>query len=135
MTNIKDDSFYYWSTGENHQFTDHFNSKEFESPESDKHMISKDLVEKLELLRKEYGKSITINSGYRTKEHNAKVGGVENSQHVLGKAADLTAKDLDKLYELAITIFNAIGDGRKKGKFIHVDVRTMGHKGPILFGY
>ena len=130
-----DDNFHYWSSGDNIQFTDHFNSKEFESPESDKHMISKDLVEKLESLRTQYGKSITITSGYRTKEHNAKVGGVENSQHVLGKAADLTARDLDKVYELAIKIFNAIGDGRKKGKFIHVDVRTKGQKGPILFGY
>ena len=129
--------YFYWSTGENIQFTNHFNSKEFESPDCNKHKISVDLVNKLESLRLDYGRSITVTSGYRSKEHNAKVGGVENSQHVQGLAADLTAKDLDKLHELCLKLFNAIGDGRKKGKFIHVDVRTLspGKKGPITFGY
>jgi uncharacterized protein YcbK (DUF882 family) len=129
--------FYRWNTGANIQFTPHFNSSEFESPDCDKHKISVDLVNKLESLRLDYNRSITVTSGYRSKEHNAKVGGVENSQHVQGMAADLTGKDLDKLHELCLTIFNAIGDGRKKGKFIHVDVRTLppGKKGPITFGY
>ncbi len=131
------DEFHYWKTGENIQFTANFNSKEFECPGSDKHKISKDLVERLQKLREAYGRSITITSGYRSKEHNDKVGGVKNSQHVLGTAADLTAKDLDSLHEHCLKIFNAIGDGRKKGKFIHVDVRSLpkGKKGPLTFGY
>ena len=129
------EEYYEWESGEDIQFTDNFNSREFECPGSKKHKISIDLVDRLQILRENYGKSITITSGYRSKEHNAKVGGVENSQHVLGKAVDLTGKDLDKLYDLCLEYFNAIGDGRKKGKFIHVDVRFTGKSKPLTFGY
>ncbi len=127
--------FYEWESGDSIQFTTNFNSDEFECPDSKEHKISKDLIDKLQQLREKYGKSITITSGYRSKEYNDKVGGVKNSQHVLGKAADITAKDLDTLYSLCLELFSAIGDGREKGKFIHVDVRTKGMKGPITFGY
>lgn len=131
------DDFYSWKSGDDIQFTKNFNSKEFECPGSDEHKISVDLIDKLQQLRDSYGKSITVTSGYRSKEYNDKIGGVANSQHVLGRAVDITGKDLDKLYDLCLGIFNAVGDGRKKGKFIHVDNRIMlpGRKAPIKFGY
>ena len=48
------------------------------------------LIELLEKLRANMGGvPIHINSGYRCPIHNANVGGVPNSQHVLGTAADL----------------------------------------------
>ncbi len=40
--------------------------------------------------RQSYGKQIFVNSGYRCPEHNAAVGGVKNSQHMKGEAADIT---------------------------------------------
>lgn len=43
----------------------------------------------LEPLRVEYGKPITLNSGYRCTKLNAAVGGVTNSQHMFGQAADI----------------------------------------------
>ena len=43
----------------------------------------------LQPLRDIYGKPIRINSGYRCPELNKAVGGVPNSQHVLGEAADI----------------------------------------------
>jgi len=43
----------------------------------------------LEPLREWYGKPITIGSGYRCKNLNTAVGGVSNSQHMTGEAADL----------------------------------------------
>ena len=50
----------------------------------------KNLVTKvLEPLRQWYGKPITIGSGYRCKALNTAVGGVKNSQHMTGEAADL----------------------------------------------
>lgn len=134
------DQYYTWKTGSLIQFTPHFSSKEFECPhdnESGDNKISKDLVNRLEKLREAYGAPIKVTSGYRTPEHNKKVGGVEHSQHLLGMASDLTADDLDKLYDLCLTIFNAVGDGRKKGHFVHVDVRDLpeGKEAPLLFGY
>ena len=43
----------------------------------------------LEPARERYGKPIPITSGYRCKALNTAVGGVANSQHLTGEAADL----------------------------------------------
>lgn len=50
------------------------------------------LVDKvLDPLREMYGKPIRINSGYRCKKLNSLVGGVSNSQHLTGQAADISS--------------------------------------------
>lgn len=46
----------------------------------------------LEPARKEVG-PIIINSGFRNEAVNRKVGGVTNSQHLIGQAADIRPKD------------------------------------------
>ena len=52
---------------------------------------SRALVEDvLDLAREKFGRPIKVNSGYRCPKHNAKVGGVPNSQHTRGEAADVT---------------------------------------------
>ena len=43
----------------------------------------------LQPLRDYVGRPIIVNSGYRTKDVNRLVGGVKNSQHLTGEAADL----------------------------------------------
>lgn len=43
----------------------------------------------LDPLRRRYGKPIRISSGYRNPEVNKAVGGVANSQHLKGEAADI----------------------------------------------
>lgn len=53
------------------------------------------LAIQLQVLRDYIGKPIKINSGYRSPKYNAKIGGVKNSQHILGKAADITIKGFD----------------------------------------
>lgn len=47
------------------------------------------LAMELELIRKIWQKPITILSGWRSPAWNKKIGGAENSQHKLGKAADI----------------------------------------------
>lgn len=59
----------------------------------------------LDPLRQAYGKPIVVNSGYRSKSLNKAVGGVTNSQHLEGKAADIvgtpkTPDENKKLFEL-----------------------------------
>jgi len=44
----------------------------------------------LQTLRDHLGSPIVINSGYRSPAHNAAEGGVPNSQHLYGKAADIS---------------------------------------------
>ena len=51
--------------------------------------LQKLCVHVLQPLRDTVGAPVYINSGYRSKKLNAKVGGVPNSRHLLGKAADI----------------------------------------------
>lgn len=57
----------------------------------------------LEPLRLMYGKPIIINSGYRCEKLNRAVGGVSNSYHLAGKAADIklaSNDEAEKLFQL-----------------------------------
>lgn len=57
----------------------------------------------LDPLREAYGKPIRVNSGFRSPELNKAIGGVTNSQHVLGQAADITGgskEENKKLFDL-----------------------------------
>lgn len=58
----------------------------------------------LDPLREAYGKPIYVNSGYRCPSLNKAVGGVSNSEHQTGCAADIDTHDYNenkKLFELA----------------------------------
>ena len=43
----------------------------------------------LDPVREKLGRPIVVNSGYRCEKHNKDVGGVRNSQHMKGEAADI----------------------------------------------
>lgn len=59
------------------------------------------LIEKvLDPTRKEFGKPLLVSSGFRCKELNALVGGVVNSQHLTGCAADIVCTDMQTLFAL-----------------------------------
>ena len=49
----------------------------------------------LQPLRDAIGRPVYINSGYRSKRLNARVGGVPNSRHLQGRAADIHCDNLD----------------------------------------
>lgn len=62
------------------------------------------IKEVLNPLRTKFGKPILVTSGYRCKKLNELVGGVENSQHLTGSAADIipvNKDDLQKLFDIA----------------------------------
>lgn len=62
----------------------HFDSSEFGGP------VDGHLIEHLEDLRRICGsRPLHIISGYRSPEHNRRVGGATNSQHLYGRAADI----------------------------------------------
>lgn len=46
--------------------------------------------EVLDPAREELGMPVIVNSGYRCPKHNLEAGGVKNSQHIKGEAADIT---------------------------------------------
>lgn len=67
----------------------------------------KALVEQvLEPASQKLGKPITVNSGFRCQIHNRNVGGVVNSQHLRGEAADISCKDNKKLEQILTKMGN-----------------------------
>ena len=96
-------------------------------------MIDEGHVVLLQCIREHFGKPITITSGYRTAEHNAKVGGSKSSQHLLGRAADIqvagVSPDAVAAYaESLMPTWGGVGRypvkaGRAKG-WVHVDTRA-----------
>jgi len=116
------------------KLTKNFNKIEFDSKDGaempDKVLENiKKLAKQLQVLRDEIGQSIHINSGYRSPQHNKKVGGVDNSFHLIGKAADITSKNYTpkKLYKVIQKLINEGkidegGIGLYNG-FVHYDIR------------
>ena len=58
------------------------------------HTVSADLLSLLEAIRSKVKKAVHVTSGRRCTEHNAKIGGALNSQHLKGRAADIMVKGL-----------------------------------------
>ncbi len=55
--------------------------------------VDMDLVDILEEIHGFFGAPIKVTSGFRCAEHNAEIKGAPNSQHLLGKAADILIPD------------------------------------------
>lgn len=56
-----------------------------------------DLCSQLEIIREYLGRSIKVNSGYRSAAVNKAVGGVSSSAHLSGCAADISSSNYDSL--------------------------------------
>ena len=54
----------------------------------------------LDPAREQFGGPVVVNSGYRCPKHNLAMGGVVNSQHMMGEAADLCCADNKRLAEI-----------------------------------
>ncbi len=111
----------------------HFDSSEFTCHCCGRGTVDPKLIELLEQLRAKAGVPIHINCGYRCPKHNAEVGGVPNSQHVEGTAADIYIPQIsfDKAAQLVKSLpFDGTGFYPPLGAgglwFIHVDVRDGG---------
>lgn len=89
--------------------------------------IDMNMVKIADKIRNIIGKPITINSGLRCKTHNANVGGVSNSQHLLGKAADLGCPPGCTPTQMASIAEKIMGDTGGIGTYswgIHIDTRS-----------
>jgi len=116
------------------KLTKNFTREEFDSkdgstmPADVLHNIQK-VANQLQALRDVLGRSITINSGYRSPAHNKRIGGVRNSQHVKGTAADIVVsgmkpKDVAKAIETLISSGDMLQGGiGVYPTFVHYDIR------------
>ncbi len=82
------------------------------------------LVLALQRMRDILGAPLSVNSGYRCRSHNHKVGGSKNSMHLHGLAADVSGPTVPDLESAAndVDAFIDGGIGLYRGR-IHVDVR------------
>lgn len=95
----------------------------------------------LEPARREFGKPIIISSGYRSSRLNKAVGGVTNSQHLTGQAADLQVSPISGLRTLftilaGMDIDQLLFERNSKGVvWIHVSYNAAGNRGHINDNY
>jgi len=101
----------------------YFKTDEFKCPCCDKVKVSGWLIHLLNKVRESFGKPMVINSGYRCKKHNGKVGGKENSAHRRGTAADIKCTNsIDRFLIIKYALeagYKRIGVSKD---FIHLDV-------------
>ena len=111
----------------------HFKAKEFASPDSSVIFINKCLAEILGGLRMRLGRPVYINSGYRTPQHNEKVGGAKNSYHMYGAAADIRAEGYTpkEVYRMLDEMLESWGGLEEHETFVHVDVRNDKWRKPL----
>ncbi|GAB6121077.1 D-Ala-D-Ala carboxypeptidase family metallohydrolase [Dysgonomonas termitidis] len=91
----------------------------------------------LQPLRDIYNEPFIINSGFRSQETNKAVGGVPNSQHTKGQAADVSVKEPRKL--LAALLKSGLDfdqailyqDGRNN--FLHLSYNREGNRKQVLY--
>jgi len=111
----------------NARLSANFVVKEFACKDgSDKVLIDTELVFFLQKIRDHFRMPITINSAYRNSSYNRKIGGVSNSQHTKGTAADIVVKnvapeDVAKYSEYIMPDKGGIG---LYSGFVHIDVRA-----------
>lgn len=100
--------------------------------EIEKQNLNDLVVNVLDPLREAYGKPIRVTSGYRCPRLNKAVGGVDNSQHIKGQAADiqpLQYKEIDNFIKfvrnwcLHNDFDQCIIERSKTGKWIHISWR------------
>lgn len=95
------------------------------------------LVKKvLDPAREAYGAPIIVNSGYRSPEVNAAVGGAKNSQHCKGEAVDITCSDNLNLFKILLDMeFDQLiyehGDDNQPS-WIHVSYREGNNRQQVL---
>jgi len=104
----------------------HFTESELACPCCGVNKVDQALLEILEQIRVFYNKGMPVNSGYRCSKHNAEVGGVPNSEHMLGLAVDIvcnSSADRFNLIQLALC-YNVVRIGISEG-FVHLGISQV----------
>lgn len=89
--------------------------------------IDMNMVKIADAIRNRIDKPISVNSGLRCRTHNANVGGVSNSQHLYGTAADLGCPSGCTPSQMASIAEEIMGETGGIGIYswgIHIDTRS-----------
>ena len=102
----------------------YFRLSEFDSPDlkGSGSKMQPDTIVMLDACRDLANIPFVITSGYRTRAHNKRVGGVNGSSHCKGRAVDIRCKNSKERYKIIVSAlsvgFTRIG---VSGNFIHLD--------------
>lgn len=82
-------------------------------------------LEILEAVRKHFGSPVTITSGCRCSDHNRRVGGAYNSQHLFARAADIKVEGIEPsaVHAWIDANFPFVSLGQYSS-FTHIDTRS-----------
>lgn len=94
-------------------------------------IVEKELISTAEMIRTTIGYPVIVHCVNRCPEHNARVGGVKNSQHVIGKGMDFHVRGIS-IRQLHIVLKNMFNDDliRNLGLYdwgCHIDIREGKH--------
>lgn len=112
------------------------------TPNADARLRMQRLIEQLlDPIRAAWDGPITVNSGYRSPALNKAVGGVSNSQHMKGEAADITVGSQEANKQL----FDLIVELRQNGRisfdqlidetgysWLHISFKGTGNRNQVL---
>jgi uncharacterized protein YcbK (DUF882 family) len=117
--------------------SEHFSEQELACHHCGVNNCQQSIVNALEQFRAVVGKPVLVNDGYRCPVHNAEVGGVSDSEHVQGIAADITVEGMTgaQLEEAAKQCSLVTAFGRSDSPpYIHIDTRSV-NQGRVMWAY
>lgn len=123
------------------KYAPYFKQGEFACKHTGKCEMSEEFMDKLLALRLEYGRPMTINSGYRHWSHPEEVKkGHKNGEHTKGRSADIGIANPDAAILVAIAFkhgFTRIGVSQKGtgARFIHLGLGGEGLPTPAIWSY
>jgi uncharacterized protein YcbK (DUF882 family) len=111
------------SNGDGYKLSRNFTLAEIASKDgSNLVLIHPALILALQAIRDHTGRSVTINSGNRSPQHNTAIGGATNSLHVKGMAADIVIKGMTPLEVASLAHDLGLGGIKAYPTFTHIDV-------------
>lgn len=117
---------------------EHFTPDEFLCSCCGKEEMKESFIITLDRIRTQYGRPITITSGYRCSKHNQAISSTgAYGPHTTGYAADVAVHGAEAMFLINIAIRNGVSGlginqkGDYSGRFLHLDtLSALVHKGP-----
>jgi zinc D-Ala-D-Ala carboxypeptidase len=115
-----------------------FSEAELRCSETGECKMQTDFMRRLQALREDYGKPMTITSGYRSPQHSIEASKKQPGTHARGLAVDIAVAGQDCYELMALAMkhgFTGIGVAQKgAGRFLHIDTFKGGTR-PNVWSY
>jgi len=115
-----------------------FSEAELRCSETGECKMQADFMRRLQALREDYGKPMTITSGYRSPQHSIEASKKQPGTHARGLAVDIAVAGQDCYDLMALAMkhgFTGIGVAQKgAGRFLHIDTFKGGPR-PNVWSY